>query len=183
MNVDEKSEVIENNETFCFKTTPVSKVVVLSFLTGGLYDLFLIFSYWKTLRDQNGLKVSPFWRCIFAVITNYRLFPILNDYFSKFGLKVVTGSLLATIYLICSWISNKMSFRTLMIDEINYALEITILVLDLITALLLGFMQSKINRVNELNFPNAAKNQWTIGNIIWAIIFGVLTVLSLLPIE
>ena len=170
------SELVENTASFSFKTTPVSKVVLLSFLTGGLYDLILIFNYWKTIRDNMGRKISPFWRCIFAVFTNYKLFPILEEYFAKFNIKFSNVSLLALVYLLY-----KITFRTIELEKKNYSLEITILVLGLLTALILGFIQNKINKVNEQNFPNAEQNPWKVSNIIWAIIFAFITCLNFLP--
>lgn len=174
-------ELEKGNNNVVFKTTPVSKVILLSFLTGGIYDLILIFNYWKTIRDNMGLKISPFWRCIFAVFTNYKLFSIFEEYFSKFNIKFLNVSFLASIYLLCTWIDNKLSFRSIALDKVNYTLEIIILILDLATALLLGFVQSKINKVNEQNFPEAEKNLWKVSNIIWAIIFALITCLNLLP--
>lgn len=175
------AELMEKTASFSFKTTPVSKVVLLSFLTGGLYDLILIFNYWKTIRDYMGRKISPFWRCIFAVFTNYKLFPILEEYFAKFNVKFSNVSLLASAYLICTWLDNKITFRTIALEKTNYSLEITILVLELLTALILGFIQNKINKVNEQNFPNAEQNPWKVSNIIWAIIFALITCLNFLP--
>lgn len=174
-------ELAESNKSFSFKTIPVSKVILLSFLTGGIYDLILIFNYWKTVRDNMGRKVSPFWRCIFAVLTNYKLFPIFEEYFAKFNIKFSNVSLLASAYFLCTWIDNKLTFRSIGLDKVDYSLEFAILILDLSTALLLGFIQDKINKVNEQNFPNAEKNPWKVSNIIWAVIFALITLASFLP--
>ncbi|MCM1002832.1 MAG: hypothetical protein NC408_00655 [Candidatus Gastranaerophilales bacterium] len=170
------NEIVQNQNSFSFKTTPVSKVILLSFLTAGIYDLILIFNYWKTVRDNMGLKVSPFWRSVFAVLTNYKLFPIFKEYFEKYNINFSNVSLLASGYLLCTWLDNKITFRTLALEEVNYSLEITILILELITALILGFVQNKINKINEQNFPDAEQNPWKVSNIIWAIIFALITI-------
>lgn len=49
------------------------KFAVLSIATLGIYDIYFFYKNWKALRDQGGLKISPFWRAIFGVLFCYSL--------------------------------------------------------------------------------------------------------------
>ena len=75
-----KKEYVENDSTLCFKTTSVVKVLILSIVTCGVYDIILSLNYWKSLKENFGYKVSPFWRGLFNIFTNFRLFPIFAKY-------------------------------------------------------------------------------------------------------
>ena len=87
----------ENDSTLCFKTTPIIKVIILSILTFGFYNLILFYNYWKSLNERFGHQVSPFWRAFFAWITNFSLFPILSNYASAFKTNIYAPILLAII--------------------------------------------------------------------------------------
>lgn len=74
----------EDDKTLCFETTSIWKVVILNICTFGAYSIVLYYNYWKTLNNNFGHKVSPFFRAIFAPFTNFALFPILGNYLAAF---------------------------------------------------------------------------------------------------
>lgn len=69
----------EKLENICFMTLPIWKLVVLSLITFGLYEIVWFYKYWKTIKDSNGEKISPFWRALFAGFSGFWLFPILEN--------------------------------------------------------------------------------------------------------
>ncbi len=176
-----KKEYVENDSTLCFKTTPVAKVIILSLVTFGFYDVILAYNFWKTLKENFGYKVSPFWRAIFDVFTNFRLFPIFFKYFENFNVKIMSAGLLASIYLICTWIDNKISFKMMTLDKTNWILETVSWGLCVITTLIFAYFQNKINKINEQHYPDAPKNPWKVSNTIWTILFSILIILLYLP--
>jgi len=95
-----KKEYIENDDKLCFETTPLSKVMILSFLSCGIYNIILSINYWKILKNNFGYNVSPVWRGLFDIFTNFKLFPILAKYFKNFNIKFVP-IWFAIIYIIC----------------------------------------------------------------------------------
>lgn len=165
-----KREYVENDTTLCFKTTSVTKIFILSIITFGAYDFVLLWSYWKTLKDNFGYKVSPFWRSFWCWYTNFRLFSIFAKYFRAFNIKLSGAGWLATLYFILSSADTRISFLNANIEETCWSLEITSLVLSIITTLILVFIQNKINKINKRYYPDAPKNSWKISNTIWTII-------------
>ena len=66
----------ENDQTLCFPTISLAKVIILSVFTFGFYPLIMSYNYWKILNNNFAYDVSQFWRAIFFVYTNLKLFPI-----------------------------------------------------------------------------------------------------------
>jgi hypothetical protein len=176
-----KKEYSENDKTLCFKTTSVAKVIILSLVTGGIYDIILALNYWKSLKDNFGYKVSPFWRGFFVMFTNFRLFPIFEKYFKTYNIKLNGADWIAGLYLICTWADNKISLNSALQENTNWPLEITSLVLCTITALIFALIQNKINKINEQYYPDAPKNPWSVANTIWTVILMALWILTFLP--
>lgn len=177
-----KKEYVENDDTLCFKTTPVAKVLVLSIITFGVYDIILSLNYWKSLKENFGYKVSPFWRGFFNMFTNFRLFPIFAKYFGAFNVKLTGAGWLAGLYFICNWINNKISLKTITLENTDWSLETASLILLVVTALVFAFIQNKVNKINEQYYPNAQKNSWKISNTIWTIIYLIIWILAYLPL-
>ena len=51
-----------------------TKLVALSLVTFGLYEILWFYRNWKLMRDRQGEAVSPFWRAVFSPLTAYSLF-------------------------------------------------------------------------------------------------------------
>ena len=83
MNYNQKLDLVvkrsyeKNDQTLCFPTTSLAKVIILSILTFGLYPIIMSYNYWKKLNENFGYDISPFWRAIFFIYTNFKLFPVL----------------------------------------------------------------------------------------------------------
>ena len=190
-----------SDDMLCFKTTPISKVLVLSMLSGGIYDIILSFNYWKTLKENCGYKVSPFWRGLFELFTNFKLFPIFSKYIKGFECKFSHPIFLAILYLICcgqiniqtpnfklnsivgiyAWHYN-MKLSGLILNPDNeyhiyfklliLGIAITMLLFSVIKSFIYAYIQHKINKINIAHHKNAPKNPWNVVNIIWVIILS-----------
>lgn len=187
-----KKDYVENDPTLCFKTTPVWKILVLGLCWGWIYILILVYNYWKTLKDNFGYKINSFLRAFFNPITNFWLFSIFDKYFRCFGEKLVAPCWLAFLYFILSGVGKALDKITWRMDEINLTFWVAEGLLFIVELLLLSFfmyIQSRINKINKVYFPDAPKNGWTIANTIWTVLSVVLfigsiillIILSLLP--
>ena len=148
-----------NEKELYFETIPISKIVLLCILTCGLYEIVWFYKIWKRLDEKFGYKNTPILRAIFATITSFWLFPLLNRYVKKFNIKSFSPILLAILYLISpvclSWF------------------------LNILTFIIIAIIQSKINKVNEQNFPEAPVNKWCKTNTFWSIIGGMFLCLAI----
>ena len=170
-----KKEYTENDETLCFKTTPLAKIIVLSMLSYGIYLFILIWGYWKILKENFGYKVSPFWRAWFAFITNFSLFPILGKYFKNYNIKIFNTYFLAFLCFILTFLLHITSY-----GNGKFLIIFDLFVVFALTLILVNF-QNKINKINKEFYPNAPKNGWKISNIVWIILFLILIYIILLP--
>ena len=154
-----RKEYVENDPTLCFKSTPVFKVIILSILSFGLYPCILSYSYWNTLKKNFGYKVSPLCRgFLFSPIFNFSLFPLLNKYFKNFNSKLPAPIFLAIVLILSFFIANGVfTFISIIISTI-----------------ILSIIQNKMNKVNEVYYPDAPQNPWGIANTL-------VTVLILIP--
>ena len=61
-------ESIADDRTFAAVYYPVSlsKFIVLSLLTCGIYDLFWFYKNWRFVRDRDNSTIMPFWRALFS---------------------------------------------------------------------------------------------------------------------
>ena len=160
-NIDETVQENKNIDLskVVFQTTPVWKVVYLSIITCGIYEIIFFYKMWKTLAVQGGYKVSPFWRAIFSIFTNFCLFSICEKYFKIYDSKEFYGVIYAIIYLILSALTNTPDPYWL----ISFA-----------TAFIIAEIQAEINKVNANNFQDAPINNWNLANTLWAIPFTLL---------
>ena len=176
-----KKEYLENDISLCFKTTPIFKIWVLSILSCGFYDLILVFNYWKSLKQNFGYNVSPFFRALFIGITNFWLFSILKKYFSKFEIDMGNATGLALAYFLLCGTGNSIARKTLALDTVNYGLEIVILLTTVLATLIIVNIQNNINKVNENHYPNAPKNEWSTANTVWTVVLALMQILAFLP--
>lgn len=186
-----KKEFAENDETLCFQSTPISKILVLSVLSGGIYDIILAYGWWKSLKQNFGYKISPFWRGVFCVFTNFKLFPIFEKYTKIFETKekYLKGVKYAILYFLMCFISTKIELKATILDLKNQLDPITSIIIELISllftlaaTLIMVSVQRKINKINEQYFPNAPQNSWKKSNIIWTVILVILTIFYLLDL-
>ena len=160
-----KEDYIVEEGCYCFISTPVWKTVFLSLVTCGIYELVLFYKYWKTLKTDFGYNVSPFWRAVFAPITGFWLFSIIAKYVKAHNMPAFPAILFAILYFILNNI---------------YKVPDPYWLVGFATVIIIGVVQDKINKVNEIYYPNAVQNPWTTTNTLWAIPCTIIFVLAII---
>jgi hypothetical protein len=51
----------------------IGKFILMSVVTGGLYELYWSYRNWSYIKQQHGLKILPFWRAWFTLFFHYDL--------------------------------------------------------------------------------------------------------------
>jgi hypothetical protein len=84
---------------------PVSttKLVVLSVLSFGLYELFWFYKNWCLVRERERSNIQPFWRAFFGYFFCYSLFDKVQDEGYRLNdLPSLHAGLLAAGWIICN---------------------------------------------------------------------------------
>ena len=155
----------QKSSNLCFATTSVWKILFLSVLSCGVYEIIYFFNLWKRLNDNFGYQVRPVARGFFAVITNFWLFGILEKYFKAFDEKAFCGIFIAFLYFLINFTSKLPDYYWL----ITFG-----------TVLIPVYIQIKINKINKNNFPDAPHNCWSVANTIWTLVLTVFFLLAIL---
>jgi hypothetical protein len=50
-----------------FLHIPVSRLILLSIVSFGLYEAYWIYRNWRYVKEKDGLKIRPFWRGVLGV--------------------------------------------------------------------------------------------------------------------
>lgn len=156
-----------DSSKLCFPSAPIWKIAYLSIISFGIYEIIYFYIMWKTLKNNFGYKVHAGARGLFACITNFWLFPILEKYFSALGEKKFIGILAACLYFIINF-SSKLPDYYWLISFGTIAFPV--------------YIQIKLNRINKNNFPDAPHNNWSTANTIWAIFLTMFFLLCVLLI-
>ena len=62
-----------------FFPVPVTKFVVMSLATAGLYELYWLYRNWCLVRDRERTDIWPFWRAFFGYFFIYPLLARIYD--------------------------------------------------------------------------------------------------------
>ncbi len=154
---------IFNNQELFFKTTSIPKIVILSILTFGLYEVVWFYNIWKNLASNLDYKISPFWRAFFCSITNFFLFPIISKYIEKYTNNGFPPIIFATLYLLLN--------ATQRLNEPYWLISFC-------TIFIIVDIQNKINDINSKYYPETAPNAWSTANTVWSILGCILWSLS-----
>jgi len=156
-----------------FLYIPVSRLVVMSIVSMGLYEMYWIYRNWRYLKERDGLKIQPFWRGWFgvfychsilkAILTDRQTNAIEKASFSAGGL--------ATGWIILVILGAAMGRS----DEAAVTFLGTLISLP--SFLFFLPVQNYINRVNERISPRPPYKSWSAGHIVclvWGIIIWLL---------
>jgi len=95
---DNLGDIGEQTQYF---SVPTKKIIILSILSFGIYEIYWFYQNWKAIKTQEGKKLSPSWRAIFYVFFCYSLFKRVlisaskKGHHSKFSHGVLT-----TVYIL-----------------------------------------------------------------------------------
>jgi len=150
-----------------FLYIPVSRLVVMSIVSLGLYAMYWIYRNWRYLKERDGLNIQPFWRAWFgifychsilkAIQTDRQTNAIEKASFSAGGL--ATGWILLTILATAIGQNAAVSFLGTLIS--------------LSSVLFFLPAQNYINRVNEKLSPRPPYKSWSAGHavcLVWGMI-------------
>ena len=90
-----------------FFSVTTLKLVVMSILTFGLYELYWFYRNWARIRDHTSANIMPFWRAFFAIFWVYSLFKQFNDGATTRGMpESIAAGGLTLLYILLSLASN-----------------------------------------------------------------------------
>ena len=56
-----------------FLYIPIGRLVAMSIVSLGLYEVYWIYRNWRYLKERDGLKIWPFWRAVLGIFFIYPL--------------------------------------------------------------------------------------------------------------
>lgn len=159
-----------------FLHIPVSRLIVMSILSCGLYEIYWIYKNWRYLKEREGLSIRPFWRGWFGVFYCHSLLKTIHqdDELTQVEQPNFSPGGLATGWVVLVIVAN-------IVGRAPGALA------SIISFLIPSFLcfvpvQDYINSVNLKKNPNAPNSKWSAGHtvcLIFGIIIWVLTLLSI----
>jgi hypothetical protein len=131
------------------------KLVVLSLVTFGLYEIYWFYKNWKLVKIRTGRNIRPFWRAVFSVFFCHSLFKFIQDS----AISHDCQSSISPGLLTCVYIALTASWR--LPDPFGFV--------SLLTFLPLLPVQGAINEINEKTAitiqPDSA---YSLSNVSWA---------------
>jgi hypothetical protein len=155
--------MVSSNNSQLFYYVPVSRLVTMSILSYGAYDLYWMYKNYRYLKERDGLRISAFWRGILGVFFCQDLFKrIAGDrtlYLNrpvKFSPDLLSSFWRALYFLSILTAFRNDPFRTLLVSLISAPLSATCLVP----------LQNYINDANEQLRSGQAFSPWSIADAI-----------------
>jgi len=147
-----------------FFPVSVTKLVVLSLCTLGLYELFWFYKNWCLVRERETSNISPFWRAVFGYFFCYAMFRRVRDY----PLESLMAPTLPAGLLAAGWI----------VTTLLWKLPDPYWLICYLAVLFIVPVQVAARRVNETAAPGHDPNaKFTTVNWITIVVGGVLLVL------
>ncbi len=172
MPTDVPSPVVVPSRYFLY--IPISRLILMSILTFGMYELYWIFMNWDYLRDEKHMKVQPMSRVVFREFFIYSLLHRIHDDPDS---NVVHKPKFFTIGLALVWIVLTILHRLFASDGTIYG---TMIAPFIPSFLCLIPVQLYINAVRKKQYPDIKYFGWTTGHIIMLVIGCVLWPLIIL---
>lgn len=92
-------QLIEADITYFY--VPDSRLVILSILSFGLYELIWFYKNWKEISEKSETKMSPFWRSVFSVFFCFHFFKQIHASAENKGYhKKQSDGILAVVYIV-----------------------------------------------------------------------------------
>ena len=175
-------EGVENtNRVEGFLYIPVSRLILLSMLTFGVYCYYWQYRNWAYVKEREGLSISPFWRAWFWVFFVYALLKAMkkDTYYHHVAQPSFSPLFLAIGAIFSELISQ-------LINRLPYNAET--IVLEMIALMIIGShlafipVQLYVNRCEQkIHSDNTMKSAWSKGHLfcyIWTILVLIIGVLS-----
>jgi hypothetical protein len=159
---------IAEGQPVFFPVSPV-KLVVMSTVTFGIYELYWFYKNWKLIKQRTESDIMPFWRAFFGVIFCYSCFKEVKEIATSREVSFPSSpGILAVV-----WILLTLSWR----------LPDPYWLVGWLTPFVLVPIQNVINRLNitiaPSHDPNSRFSGWNIVGIIFGGIIFVLCILGI----
>ena len=151
-----------------------TRLIILSILSWGLYEIYWIYKNWRYLKERDRLDIRPFWRGWFGIFYCHSLLGTIHIDRELRATREPSFSpgALATAWIVLMIVANIVGRST---DSI-----ISMASCFVPTFLCFVPVQSYINSVNRDVVPHAPYAKWSSGHVV-CIVFGLLIwMLSLL---
>lgn len=150
-----------------FFATSIAKLIVLSLVTFGFYELYWFYKNWKSIKEREQLDISPFWRAFFAPLFCYSLFTEINRAAVHHEAKEIPGpGILALLWFLLN-VASRLPDPYWLVSFLSF--------LCLLPA------QNSVNQINRIVAPKHNENRrFSPLNVIGVIIGGLLLALAIL---
>jgi hypothetical protein len=155
----------ENSQPMFF---PVSrfKLLVMSLVTLGLYQIFWFYKNWQLFKAATGTNISPFWRAVFNGLFCYSLITKIRNKAKLRGIDVNFSPFLLTV----AWFGLALCAR----------LPKPYFIVGFFSVIVLLPVQETVNELNSLAAPNHNPNdRFSVWNLLTIAVGGSLFVLAI----
>ena len=138
----------------------INRLVTMSILSCGLYEVYWIYKNWRYLKERDGLKIRPFWRGWFGIFHCHSLLTAIHTDRELTRVEAPTFSPggLAAAWIILVLLANAVGHLPgVMASAISFVIP---------SFLCLVPVQNYINRVNQLRTPQAKQAGWSTGHMV-----------------
>ncbi|TAK58935.1 hypothetical protein EPO14_01300 [Patescibacteria group bacterium] len=151
------------------------KLIALTTATFGLYQIYWHYRNWQAIRLADGSDIRPFWRSFFLMFFTHALFKRIVDSSVKQGFsEVMSASALAWAFIVLIF-AGSISARG---DDAIFTL---LWILSFFSVAPLIQIQKAINFNNKnLDSTYTASKKFSVGEVLLAVVGGVLFVFALL---
>jgi hypothetical protein len=150
-----------------FLHIPVSRLIVMSILSCGLYEIYWIYKNWRYLKERDGMNIRPFWRGWFGVFYCHSLLKTIHQdrELTQVEQPNFSPGGLATGWVVLVIVANMVGRAPAAIASI----------ISFVIPSFLCFVpvQNYINSVNAMKYPNGQHSKWSAGHTV-CLIFGLL---------
>lgn len=167
MSEGESSGAVRKTMFFCI---PVQRLVVMSILTAGIYEIYWIYKNFKYLKQRSYADIWPFWRGIFGILFLHSLLRAIHDDFQTNEIRTAEfrPMALATGWVMLMVIGNVVGFASSTMSPLISAL------IQLPAVLLLVPVQQYVNSVNfTANESVRHYHTWSAGHVV-CLVLGIL---------
>lgn len=147
-----------------FFPVSITKLVLMSCFTLGIYEAYWIYRNWQHIRDREGLRISPFWRAFVPFFYCYPIFRRVRDFPSDAADRALPAGPLALGWIVTSplaWLPDPYGWLCFVAS-----------------ILCLVPVQHAANRINRAEQPDHDPNsRFTIANLVGMLLGGALIAL------
>ena len=164
-NGNDQSTVKSEPQTEYYFAVSLTKLLLMSLCTGGVYEIFWFYKNWEIVRQREKIKIMPVWRSLFAYFFCYALFRRIS-YSEKV---ILTKNTFTPGALTIGWVLLTFSWKL----PGAYWLLANLAVLFILPA------QIAVNEINSKVAPDHNKNDtYSFWNVLIIALGGLILILS-----